>query len=183
MDKIIVSIFEEALSMSFKKIEHKELQLNPITMFLNDWPLLTSGNEENGYNTMTISWGHIGGIWNKPTMTVYVRPQRYTKAFIDSNELFTVSILPSAYKKALAYLGRVSGRDEDKVSKTGITPIFDQDTTYFDEAKLIFVCRKLYQGPIKEESFLDPSLSDQMYPEKDFHTMYIGEVVEILTKD
>ena len=169
--------------MRFKKIEKKDLQLNPIHMFADDWPLLTAGNEEKGYNTMTISWGHIGAVWNAPTIVVYVRPQRYTKAFMDDNELFTVSILPAEYKKALAYLGKVSGRDEDKVSKVGITPVYDQDTTYFEEAKMVFICRKLYRASVKEDGFLDQSVMDSMYPEKDFHDMYVGEIIEILVED
>jgi len=169
--------------MQFKKIEKKDLQLNPITTFSDDWPLLTAGNAEKGYNTMTIAWGHLGAIWNKPTLNVYVRPQRHTKAFMDDNATFTVSVLPSEYKKALSYLGKASGRDEDKVAKAGVTPIFDQDTTYFEEAKVVFICRKLYQAPIKEASFLDQSLSETVYPQKDFHDMYVGEIVEILVKD
>ena len=103
--------------MRFKKVEKKDLQLNPVNMLAEGWPLLTAGDEENGYNTMTISWGHIGYMWNMPTFCVYVRPQRYTKKFVDESELFTVSVLPSEYKKALAYLGRTSGRDEDKYQK------------------------------------------------------------------
>ena len=152
-------------------------------MFADDWPLLSAGNGTSGYNTMTIAWGHIGAVWNKGTITVYVRPQRYTKAFVDDNELFTVSVLPARYKDELAYFGRVSGRDEDKVQKAGITPIFDQDTVYFEEAELVFICRKIYQEQVKEEGFLAKSLCDQVYPEKDFHTMYIGEIVDILTKN
>jgi len=166
--------------MNFKKIKKEELQVNPITMFSEDWPLLTAGNATDGYNTMTISWGHIGAIWNEPTMVVYVRPQRYTKEFMDSNELFTVSILPSEYKEALGYLGKISGRDEDKIAKVGLTPKFDQGTTFFEEAKLIFICRRLYQGQIEEDEFLDASIVPKMYPKKDFHDMYVGEIVDIL---
>jgi len=169
--------------MSFKKIEKKALQLNPISMFADDWPLLTAGNEEKGYNTMTIAWGHIGAIWNAPTMVVYVRPQRYTKAFMDNNALFTVSVLPTEYKEALTYLGTTSGRNEDKISKVGLTPIYAEDTTYFEEATMVFVCRTLYQAQIKEDRFLDQAVRDLMYPEKDFHDMYIGEIIEILVKE
>ena len=168
--------------MHFKKVNKTDLQVNPITMFSDNWPLLTAGNEEAGYNTMTISWGHIGAIWNKPTIAVYIRPQRYTKEFVDSHELFTVSVLPSEYKKALMYLGRASGRDEDKVAKVGLTPIIDAGTTYFEEAEMVFVCRKLYQKSIKEEAFLDVTIVDTMYPKKDFHDLYIGEIVDILVK-
>jgi len=166
--------------MTFKKIDPKDLQLNPLTTFLEEWPLLTAGDACEGYNTMTISWGHLGGVWNKPTLTVYVRPQRYTKEFVDHHELFTVSVLPSAYKKTLHYLGTVSGQDEDKIEKAGLVPVFDQQTTYFKEAKLVFICRKVYQAPIQENGFLNLDVKDKMYPEKDFHTMYIGEIVDIL---
>jgi len=169
--------------VSFKKIAKKELQLNPVDLFAADWPLLTAGNEEKGYNTMTIAWGHIGAIWNKPTMVVYVRPQRYTKGFMDDNECFTVSILPTEYKEALTYLGKTSGRDEDKVSKVGITPIYAQDTTYFEEAKMVFICRKLYRDTLKEDHFLDQAVSNAVYPEKDFHDVYVGEIVDILVKE
>ena len=130
-------------NMNFKKIEEKDLLINPVTMFAEDWPLLASGDEEDNYNTMTIAWGHIGAVWNKSAITIYVRPQRYTKEFTDRNELFTVSVLPSSYKDALLYLGKTSGRDEDKVLKAGITPIFDQNTTYFEEAELVFICQTL----------------------------------------
>lgn len=168
--------------MKFKEIKKKDLQLNPVKLFAEDWPLLTAGNDEDGYNVMTIAWGHIGAIWNKPTITVYVRPQRYTKEFVDCNELFTVSVLPSEYKEVLAYLGQASGRDEDKVGKANITPIFDKKTTYFEESELVFICRKVYQAQIENEGFQEQSLSDTVYPEKDFHTMYIGEIVEILQR-
>ena len=173
--------------MNFKTIEPKDLHLNPITTLQDEWPLLTAGNEEDGFNTMTIAWGHIGNIWAtgvaRPTFVAYVRPQRYTHEFMDKNNMFTISVLPSDFKEALAYLGRVSGRDEDKVAKAGITPVFDQNTTYFAEAKMVLVCRKLYQAPILEEGFLDKDLMGKVYPDKDYHTMYIGEIVSVLVKE
>ena len=171
--------------MKFKEIKTEDLQVNPITLFSNEWPLLTAGNSEQGYNTMTIAWGHIGSIWNGmgiPTMKVYVRPQRHTKKFVDNNALFTVSVLPSGHKKSLAYLGKVSGRDEDKVAKVGLTPVFEQDFTYFEEAKMAFVCRKIYQADIAEDCFIDKSIVDTTYPDRDFHTMYIGEIINILAR-
>ena len=179
---VAINSITGGVSMKFKKVKREDLRLNPITMFADDWPLLTAGNKKNGYNTMTIAWGHIGAIWNKPTMVVYVRPQRYTKEFMDCNELFTVSVLSSEYKEALTYLGTTSGRDEDKVAKVGITPVFDDDATYFEEAKMVFICRIIYEDPIIEYGFLKESFVYQMYPEKDFHAMYIGEIVEILIR-
>ena len=85
-----------------------------------------------------------------PTAVVYLRPQRYTKEFIDREEMFTLSVFDRAYKKALAYLGTHSGRDGDKISPTGLTPIFDENTTYFAEAEMVLICRKLYHAPLLE---------------------------------
>lgn len=166
-----------------KKIDYHELSVNPMTMFAEQWMLLTAGNEAGGYNTMTISWGHMGAIWKNggglPTAVVYVRPQRYTKEFIDREELFTLSVVKPENKKDAAYLGSHSGRDEDKVAKTSLTPVFADGTTYFAEAEYVFVCKKLYHAPIKPEGFYDPSMSDKFYPEKDFHEMYVGEIIAV----
>ena len=55
-----------------------------------EWALVTAGTMGN-FNTMTISWGGLGTLWNKPVATVYVKPIRHTHSFLDSNEYFTVS--------------------------------------------------------------------------------------------
>ena len=70
-----------------KKIPVSQLALDPITKIGKEWMLITAGNEERGYNTMTASWGHLGSIWGHggglPTSVIFVRPQRYTKQFVD----------------------------------------------------------------------------------------------------
>lgn len=142
-----------------KEIPVSELSLNPMTLISDDWLLITAGNEERGYNTMTASWGHLGALWahNKglPTAIVYVRPQRYTKEFIDREGEFTLSFFAKEFKRQLAYLGTHSGRDEDKVAKMKLQPVFDGNHTYFAEADLVLVCRKIYKAPILEEGFID----------------------------
>lgn len=167
-----------------KEIPVAALDLNPIPEISKGWMLLTAGCEGRGYNTMTCSWGHTGSIWGTgggmATAICYVRPQRYTKQFMDAEELYTLTFFPEGFKKALAYLGSHSGREEDKVAKVGLTPVFGDGFTYFEEAKLVLVCRKLYQAPIKEEYFIDKSIVDQHYPDKDFHDMYIGQIVKVL---
>ena len=173
--------------MGFKEVDIRELNVNPVVTITDEWMLLSAGNEENGYNTMTVSWGHMGAIWGhgsgRPTVVVYVRPQRYTKEFMDREEYFTLSVLGSNYKSQLGYLGSHSGRDGDKIKETGLTPVFENDTFYFEESKLIFVCKKLYQSALVEEGFVDKSIIGEHYPEKDFHDMYIGDIVKVLVKD
>ena len=169
-----------------------DLDINPIKTIGQEWMLLTAGNEENGYNTMTISWGHMGAMWGLaerklnmglPTVVVYARPKRYTKEFVDREGFFTLSVFDDTYKKALGYLGSHSGRDEDKVAKVGLTPMFTDGTTCFEEAKMVLVCRKLYHAPLLENGFVDADIVKENYPEKDFHEMYVGEIVKVLVKE
>lgn len=170
-----------------KKIDIKELLLNPYTKIANEWMLITAGNSINNYNTMTASWGHLGSLWGhgggKPTAVIFIRPTRYTKEFIDNHDYFSLSFFDAEYKKDLGYLGTVSGRDEDKVSKTKITPCDNDKAIYFNQADLVLICKKLYKQDIKEECFIDKNIIDDSYPLRDYHTMYIGEIEEILIKD
>lgn len=169
-----------------RKIDIEELKINPYTKIAKEWMLITAGNSDK-YNTMTASWGHLGSIWGhgggKPTAVVFIRPTRYTKKFVDENEYFSLSFFDEEYKKDLGYLGTVSGKDEDKVSKTKLTPAYGDKTVYFNEANLAFVCRKLYAQELKEECFIDKDVMNDSYPLRDFHTLYVGEIVETYIKD
>lgn len=165
----------------FQEISVQDLLMNPFEKMNRQWMLITAGNEK-GLNTMTASWGGVGVIWQKPVTTIYLRPQRYTKEFVDKNEYFTVSFYGEEQRKALQLCGTVSGRDTDKVAQSGLTPYFVDETAAFAEAELILVCRKLYQQEMRPEFFTDAALEQAMYPEKDYHTMYIGEIVKVLQK-
>lgn len=168
--------------MSLKEIPVQDLMFNPMTMIAKEWMLLTAGNQDRGYNTMTVSWGHLGSLWGHgggmPTSVVFVRPQRYTREFMDREDYYTLTVFPDGYKKQLSYLGSHSGRDEDKVAAMGLSPVFDENSTWFAEAKLVLVCRKLYKAPLVEEGFLDPTIVEDCYPQRDFHQMYVGEIVK-----
>lgn len=163
--------------MSFKEVNPEKLFFNPFQK-ISDWMLITAG-DENGFNTMTASWGGMGVLWNKNVITTYIRPQRYTKEFVDNHDTFTISFYSSQYKEALRLLGTVSGRDEDKVAKSGLTPCFLEGTTAFEEATIVFVCRRLYQDPLKAKNFVAKDIIKECYPEKDYHTMYISEIVKV----
>lgn len=169
-----------------REISVHELMMNPMDKIAEQWMLITAG-DETGYNTMTASWGHLGSIWHQngrtlPTSVIYIRPQRYTKEFVDREELYTLCFFP-AHKKELSYLGSHSGRDGDKVAAVGLTPVFAEGYTYFAEAELVLVCRKLYRAPLLEEGFLDKDIVEKNYPNRDFHDLYIGEIVKVLLGD
>ena len=171
----------------FKEIDYKKIDFNPFTYLNEGWMLLSSGKTEKAYNTMTVSWGHFGSLWGDnwgmPTAIVYVRPQRYTKKFMDSEEYFSLSYFGNDYKKDLAYLGSHSGKEGDKVKNTSLTPVFSDNTIYFNEAKLVFICKKIYTAEITEDGFIDKTIIEDNYKNKDFHTEYIGRIVKILKSE
>lgn len=167
--------------MNFKEIKIEDLQMNPFTKIGKEWTLITAGNKEN-HNTMTASWGGVGVLWNKNVATVYIRPQRYTKEFVDANDTFTLTFFEEKYRDALTLLGRKSGREGDKIAEAGLTPCVVDETIAFEEANLVLVCRKLYADEIKPECFIDGDADEKNYPEKDYHTLYIAEITKVLSR-
>lgn len=166
---------------NFKEINPAQITENPFTLIGKDWMLVTAGNKEK-LNTMTASWGSVGIMWNKPVAFTFVRPQRYTYEFIEKSEYYTLSFYDDEYRKMLNFCGTKSGRDVDKVKETGITPVFNEEAPYFEQAKLVFVCRKLYNQFLNEESLYDKSLKSN-YENNDYHKMYVGEIVKALIKE
>jgi flavin reductase (DIM6/NTAB) family NADH-FMN oxidoreductase RutF len=166
----------------FKEIDIKELSMNPFTKIGDEWSLLTAGNKENGFNMMTASWAGFGMFWNRNVVTVYVRESRFTKRFFDANDLFTVSFYDETYRKALNKCGYLHGNECDKVKESGLTPYFFDGTTAFEEANLIFCCRKLYHAALAKNNVDSPEAFAGAYPDGDLHTIYIGEVIKVLGK-
>lgn len=167
--------------MALKEIKPEELNVSPFTTFSKDWVLITA-EKEGKVNTMTASWGGLGFIWNKNVVTVYIRPQRYTKEFVDANTRFSVSVLPEEYRKQLSYLGTASGRDEDKIVKAGLTVSYYDGVPSFEEAKLVFNCRKLFKEAMAPENFLEEEPKEKWYAANDYHVIYIGEIEKVLEK-
>ena len=167
--------------MKLHPVELERLTPEILHVFGRQPPLLTAG-DKTGLNTMTIGWGQLGRLWNLPVCTVYVRPERYTYQFMESHDYFTVSILPEEAKKVTALCGSKSGRDVDKVKECGFTVAQAEcGAPYFEEAELVLVCRKRYAQEMDPQA-IPQDAKDRFYPEKDYHTMYIGEVVEALRK-
>lgn len=164
----------------FHEITPSEIAGNPFQMIGRDWALVTAG-DETGCNTMTVSWGGVGVLWGKDVVTVYIRPQRYTREFLDRFENFTVSFYEESAREALALCGSKSGRDLDKIAAAGLTPVHENGMTYFAEARLVLECRKLYLDKIRSEGFLDPAI-EQNYAAGDYHLVYVGEITRVLSK-
>ena len=165
----------------FREISAKEITENPFKLIGDDWALVTGGSKEN-FNTMTISWGGVGIMWGKPCAFTFIRPQRYTFSFMEQGDYYTMSFFDEKYRDALKFCGPKSGRDFDKVKETGLTPAFDENgAVYFEEAKLVLVCKKMYAQPLGEE-FITDSDSVKKWYNNDYHKMYVSEIVKVLSK-
>lgn len=165
----------------FKEIAFTDVKENVVDLLNNQWGLVTAG-DESALNTMTVSWGAVGELWAMDMATIYIRPQRHTVNYLESKDYFTLSFYPEAYHKALAFCGSKSGRDVDKVKETGLTPVFSEAAPYFEEAKLVLICRKTAKGSFDPEQFIDKSIIDKQYPAKDFHYIYYGAIEKVLIK-
>ena len=168
--------------MAFREITPEELDFNPFQKIGKQWMLIAAGDEK-GFNMMTASWGGAGVMWGKPAATVYIRPQRYTKEFVDREETFTMSFFKEEYRNSLKICGSTSGRDCDKIKEAGLTPYFTDAAVGFEEAEIILVCRKMYTDMIKSEFFIDKESEEKWYPQKDYHMMYIAEIEKVLVKE
>ena len=154
------------------------MNVDPFTKFEKDWALLTAGTEEH-FNSMTIGWGSLGTVWSRDVLTVYVRPDRYTWEFLRDNEYFTVSFFPESCREALLLMGRLSGRDGDKVAAAGLTPKFLRSGVTFEEASETFVCKKIYMAPMAYGDV--PPEAQRIYQNGvQPHWIFMGEVVDHL---
>lgn len=166
----------------FQKVDPKTLDFNVFSAIGDQWMLITAGTPEK-CNTMTASWGGLGILWGAPMALAYIRPQRYTREFVDENEYFTLSFFSENYRKQLALCGSKSGRDIDKVKECGFTVAAGEgNAPYFEEADLVLVCRKRMVMRMDPEA-MPADAKEKWYPEKDYHYMYWGEIVEALKKD
>ena len=164
----------------FQKADPKSLTLNPFSAVGDQWMLIAAGTPDR-CNAMTASWGGLGVLWGAPMATAYIRPQRYTKEFVDEGEYFTLSFFSEDYRPQLNLCGTKSGRDVDKVKECGFTVAAGAGgAPYFEQADLVLVCRKRMAVP------MDPALMPEDVKEKwykgDWHTMYWGEIVEALER-
>jgi len=167
-----------------RSIDPATFSIKPHDLFHNKTCLLTSGDFATvKFNTMTIGWGSIGTMWSKPFVMVAVRPSRFTFDFMEQYNDFTVTSFPESYKSALNLLGTKSGRDGDKISKSGLIPIESNCilSPSFKQATLSIECKKIYWQDLDHTHFLDQSIF-KFYSNEDYHRIYYGEIVYIATE-
>ncbi|OGS44132.1 MAG: flavin reductase [Elusimicrobia bacterium RIFOXYD2_FULL_34_15] len=165
---------------TFAEIEPNKLKDNVFKLIGIDYMLITAGTPTS-FNTMTAGWGGFGFLWGKNVCFCFIRPNRYTYNFVEKSNYFTLSFFDNKYKDVLNFCGSKSGRDTDKVKETGLSPVKGTAGIYFAEARLVFLCKKIYYQDINPKGFINKKI-DKNYPNKDYHRMYTGEIIKCLVK-
>ena len=161
-------------------VDINKLDIKPFEIFNKTWGLLTSGTLDN-HNSMTISWGEMGTLWNKNVITIYVKPCRYTYQFMEDNDYFVVSFFDEEYKSALGIMGSKSGKNVDKDALSGLTPESYKDVTIYKEAKLTFICKKIYYNDL-DINIIPEQQKGIYYQKENPHRMYMGEIIDLIIK-
>ena len=176
------------MEKEFISISPKDLKENPIKMFGDDWAVVAAGTPDN-FNELTVSWGALGDAWwdNMPIAIIFVSATRYTQKFLEENETFSINVFPPEFRRAVAYIGSHSGRDEDKIVATGLKVDFTSDVTpIFPQSRIIIECRKVYAHNLDREKFSESLIGN--YAQKKFqgvipHTVYFGEIINCWVKE
>ena len=111
---------------------------------------------------MTAAWVGIC-CSSPPCIAVSLRKATYTHGNIVERKAFTVSLPSEDYVKQADYFGMASGRDEDKLSRAGLTAVKGDlvDAPFVKEFPLALECKLLHTIEIG------------------LHTEFIGEILDV----
>lgn len=170
------------MSAILSEISPYQITDNPFKLIGKEWMLIAAG-ELDSFNMMTASWGALGEMWGRRIAICVVRPHRHTYQFMERVGYYSLSFFDETYRPALDFCGSRSGRDVNKAKETGLTAVTGTGgAVYFEQARLVIECRKLYAQDFDPGSFVDATIPPQVYPTGDFHRMYVGEIVRCLAR-
>jgi flavin reductase (DIM6/NTAB) family NADH-FMN oxidoreductase RutF len=138
---------------------------------------LTAASDE-GVNTMTVSWGFVGFMWQAPHFITVVRPDRFTRRILDRADSFTVSVpFGNTLVKELKICGFQSGRDIDKSKVVTFAPARRVTSPVVAGCNLYYECERVTAQPLDGDK-LPPNIVKTFYKD-DFHIMYFGKIVDV----
>ena len=139
--------------------------------------LLVTQGKKGKPNAMTIGWGFLGTMWRRPVFVVAVRLSRYTHKLLEDSDSFTVCLPGKGMEKWLDFCGTKSGRDVDKFKELGMTAAggLKVKAPHIEECPVHFECQIIYTDEMRQGELMK-EVEDEVYPIKDLHTIYYGEV-------
>lgn len=143
--------------------ESTKLSLGARTIFFPAPVWVIGSYDKNGEpNVMTSAW--VGICCSKPPcVMISLRKETYTFGNIMERKAFSVNIPSESFAAETAYFGSVSGRDIDKFSVTGLTPVKCDlvDAPYIKEFPIVIECKLLQTHELGS------------------HTMFIAEIMDV----
>lgn len=164
--------------MEYKEIRYNEFAKEVFAQ-LEKGAFLTT-KVDGKVNTMTIAWGGINYVWNKPLFVAYVRYTRDTYEMLEKGSEYTINIpLSNQLKSELGYCGSKSGRDFDKIKECGLHLIPGRkiDTPIILECELHLECKVIYKQAM-EPGMIPQEIKDRFYRNNDYHVIYYGEILD-----
>ncbi len=128
-------------------------------------------------NTMTIGWAMVGLCWRKPVLMVAVRNSRHTFKIMEAAADFTVSMPSGNLRDEIFYCGTKSGRDVNKFEECELKTAAGRkvESPVIDTPGLHVECTIVYNNAMQPDNLASQFLG--LYPQKDYHTLYFGEIV------
>lgn len=164
----------------YKEISPDKIPGNIYKMLSEDWMLVSAGDNAK-FNMMTASWGGLGHLYNKPVAFCFINPTRYTYQLLENKDTYTLCFFTEAYRDALNYCGTHSGKNEDKVQGSGLTPILTPSRSVaYSEAWMIIECKKLVAQQFTPEAIYNSEAKTKWG--ENLHKMFIGEIIHVWVK-
>ena len=165
-----------------KDVDYKQVAEDSITK-IGEGAFLTV-KSGNALNTMTIGWATFGVVWRKPMMMVAVRSSRHTFGIIEAAKDFTVTIPSGDMRKEIAYCGSKSGCNVDKFKMCNLETVDSRQVAspIIKTAGRHYECKIIYQSAM-DPAHLDEGYDSALYPKKDYHTLYFGEILACYETD
>lgn len=167
-----------AKRMAWRKTDPNEWNASAFRVIGREWLLLVTEGERP--NAMTASWGGFGMLWNRPVVLLWVRPERYSYGLLTQNERFSVCVLPERYREAYRICGSLSGRETDKIARSGLTVQRVNGVACIRESRAVLLCRRQYTQAMIPQGYAEPALLEEVRAKGNPHHLFIGEVEELL---
>lgn len=163
-------------------IDTKSISVNPFSLIEDSWFLITSIGKDGTVNTMTAASGALGHMFRKNVAYINIRKERYTHDLVDETGMLSLCFFDNneENKKILRYLGTTSGKNENKIEKIPFTLDYVEGIPYFKECRYAFICKVIYKAPYVSEGFLNKDVEDYYYPKRDYHDLYVVDILNTL---
>lgn len=174
---------DNSFNDTFEAVKPEDVKDSVFTLVGKDRYLLSAGTIPN-HNSMTAGWGGFGILFEKPTAWSFLQADRYTLEKIRESKSYTMTFFDEDHKQDVLAMGRISGRNSDKMKETKLTAIQTPGgLPAFSEARLIFEVKLVEISTAYPDDFFTEegrSAIEKGYQKaKEYEKMVFGEIVKV----